>query len=175
MTTATSTVAFLATIPLLQSAIQVSGDGGLRLKLDVPESEMDAAVGLLTLRGQVLRVTVAPEKQATTGNGTDKDKLAEGRQRKPRWSATEKPSADGAPGESGQPSRRVAQRGADSQQALAGARPVGVSDDTPGHTARRADRATGAGGVVRCRQVHLRPDRRAAEAAVWSGLQQHDG
>lgn len=54
-------VMFEATIPALQSAITIAGDGGARLKLDVPESEMEAVARLLALRGQVLRVTVEVE------------------------------------------------------------------------------------------------------------------
>ena len=50
---------FLATIPPLQSAIQVhGGQDGMRVKLEIPESEMANAVGLLAMRGVVLRVTV---------------------------------------------------------------------------------------------------------------------
>jgi len=54
-------VTFLATFPLIQSAIKVSGDGGMRIQLDIPDDQMDAAVQLLALRGEVLRVTVQTE------------------------------------------------------------------------------------------------------------------
>jgi len=52
-------ITFLASIPPLQSAIQVHGGGdGMRIKLEIPETEMGNAVELLTMRGVVLRVTV---------------------------------------------------------------------------------------------------------------------
>jgi len=91
-------VTFLATIPLLQSAIQVSGDGGARIKLDVPDECMDAVVALMGMRGQVLRVTVELEKQMVS-NG--KPELETRRQRQPKWSTAEKPGVDGTAGESG--------------------------------------------------------------------------
>lgn len=56
-----SACTFRAIIPNLQSAIQVSGDGGWRVKLDIPASEEARALELLTLRGQVLVVSVKPE------------------------------------------------------------------------------------------------------------------
>ena len=58
----TTPCTFRAIIPNLQSAIQVAGDGGWRVKLDIAASEEANALELLTLRGQVLRVTVEVEK-----------------------------------------------------------------------------------------------------------------
>ena len=52
---------FLATLPSILSCIKVSGDGGARLQLDVPDSDMAEALKLLLWRGMVLRVTVEPE------------------------------------------------------------------------------------------------------------------
>lgn len=52
---------FLASFPNVQSAIRVAGDGGARITLDIPESEMPAIVRLVLLRGIVLRVSVEPE------------------------------------------------------------------------------------------------------------------
>ena len=50
---------FLASIPPLQSAIQIHGNkDGMRVKLEIPESEMANAIDLLTMRGVVLRVSV---------------------------------------------------------------------------------------------------------------------
>lgn len=51
-------VSFEATIPMLQSAISIAGDGGARVKIDIPENEMDAVMKLTAMRGEVLRVTV---------------------------------------------------------------------------------------------------------------------
>jgi len=53
-------VTFLASFPPIQSAIKV-GQDGMRLQLDVPESEMDIANAVLRLRGKVFRVTLEPE------------------------------------------------------------------------------------------------------------------
>lgn len=51
-------VSFLASIPSLQSALTIAGDGGGRLKLDVDDSQIDKLLKLLDWRGQLLRVTV---------------------------------------------------------------------------------------------------------------------
>jgi len=51
---------FLATIPSILSAIRMAGDGGMRIQLDIAESEMAEALKLLMWRQQVLRVTVEP-------------------------------------------------------------------------------------------------------------------
>ena len=53
-------ITFRAAFPAIQSAIKV-GDAGMRIQLDVPESEMAQAVRLITLRDVVLRVTVEAE------------------------------------------------------------------------------------------------------------------
>jgi hypothetical protein len=53
---------FLAAFPCIQSAIKVYGDKqGMRVQLDIPESEMAEALKLLMWREQVLRVVVRPE------------------------------------------------------------------------------------------------------------------
>jgi hypothetical protein len=54
---ASEPVTFLASFPPIQSAIKV-GDSGMRLQLDVPETEMANAVELLAMRNVVLKVTV---------------------------------------------------------------------------------------------------------------------
>lgn len=55
---------FLAAFPAIQSAIKVYGDKqGMRIQLDVPESEMGEALKLLMWRERVLRVTVGPEDE----------------------------------------------------------------------------------------------------------------
>lgn len=50
-------VTFLAAFPSILAAIKIGTDG-MRITLDVPESEMGQAVRLLTMRDTVLRVTV---------------------------------------------------------------------------------------------------------------------
>jgi hypothetical protein len=57
-------ITFRAAFPAIQSAIKV-GDAGMRIQLDVPESEMAQAVRLITLRDVVLRVTVEAENSGS--------------------------------------------------------------------------------------------------------------
>ena len=53
---------FRAAFPSIQTALKIHGDGcGMRIQLDVPESEMAEAVKLLAWRQCVLVVTVRPE------------------------------------------------------------------------------------------------------------------
>lgn len=49
---------FLATIPPIQTAIKVAGDGGARVQIDIPESEAEAIKAILDLRGGELIITV---------------------------------------------------------------------------------------------------------------------
>ena len=57
-------ITFLASFPPVQGAIRISGNGdGLRLQLDVPESEVPSAIRLLMLRDKAFRVTVEAEEQ----------------------------------------------------------------------------------------------------------------
>lgn len=54
-----NSITFLASFPPIGSAIKVSGDGGgMRLQLDVPETELVNAALLLAWRQKRLRVTV---------------------------------------------------------------------------------------------------------------------
>lgn len=54
-------IRFKATLPEIQSAVSIGGDGG-RVKVDLPESEMAALVQLAAYgRGKVLDVTVEVE------------------------------------------------------------------------------------------------------------------
>ena len=65
-----ATVTFLATISMLQSAIQIAGDGGCRIKLDVDDTGMDAVMALSGMRGQLLSVTVEVQQSQTDGKST---------------------------------------------------------------------------------------------------------
>lgn len=56
-------VRFRATFPNTQSAVRVHGGGGMRIQLDIPESEVPRAVELLAWRQKVLVVTVRPERE----------------------------------------------------------------------------------------------------------------
>ena len=55
-------ITFLASLPPIMSSIKV-GDDGMRIQLDIPESEMGNAVRLLTMRHMVLRVSIEPHEQ----------------------------------------------------------------------------------------------------------------
>lgn len=53
---------FTASLPPIQSAISVSGQGdGARIKLDIPQSEIAAIINLQLLAGQTFKVTIEPE------------------------------------------------------------------------------------------------------------------
>lgn len=55
-------ITFLASLPPIQSAISLDGQGdGARCKLDVPRSDIEAVLKLQGLAGQVFRVTVETE------------------------------------------------------------------------------------------------------------------
>lgn len=54
---------FTASLPPIQSAISVSGQGdGARIKLDIPQSELAAIINLQLLSGKVFKVTIEPEE-----------------------------------------------------------------------------------------------------------------
>jgi hypothetical protein len=64
---------FTASIAPLQSAIRIASDGGARVSLDIPESEMPAIVRLVLYRNVVLRVTIEEVQQGST-NGSAQTK-----------------------------------------------------------------------------------------------------
>ena len=51
-------ITFLAIIPSIQGAIKIAGDGGMRIMLDIPESEMYRALPIITMREGLLFVSV---------------------------------------------------------------------------------------------------------------------
>lgn len=64
-------ISFIASIAPLQSAIQITGDGnGVRLKLDIPETELLQSLSLLAMRQTAFRVTIEPIEN----DGTNKPK-----------------------------------------------------------------------------------------------------
>jgi hypothetical protein len=68
-------VTFSCSFPPIQSAIKISGNGdGMRIMIDIPESEMGEAVKLMLYRQVPLKVTVEPYEQekpeTTNGTGT---------------------------------------------------------------------------------------------------------
>lgn len=52
---------FRATLPMIQSAVKIGGDGSMRIQLDVPETEMPHALPVVGWRDRVLKVTIEPE------------------------------------------------------------------------------------------------------------------
>ncbi len=55
---------FIASLPPIQSAISVSGQGdGARIKLDIPQTELPAIINLQLLAGQTFKVTIEPEEE----------------------------------------------------------------------------------------------------------------
>ena len=76
---------FLATFPPILSSIKIHGMGeGMRVQLEIPESEMHEAVKLLQWRGMVIRVTVEPDCK-TVGNSNGLETRTE---RKSEWQTT---------------------------------------------------------------------------------------
>ena len=51
-------ITFIASLPNIQSAINIGGDGATRVKLDIPESELAEAVKLVLLKEQAFKVTI---------------------------------------------------------------------------------------------------------------------
>lgn len=55
---------FLASLPDIQSAIRIAGHrNGMRITLEIPQSEMAEAVKLQLWQERVLRVTIEPEAE----------------------------------------------------------------------------------------------------------------
>ena len=78
MTDDSPPITFTAAFPAIASAIIVSGDGnGLRLKLDVPETDLLAALHTLALRQTAFQVTITPldDDASSTIGGLKKPKF----------------------------------------------------------------------------------------------------
>lgn len=56
-------ISFIASLPPIQSAIQLNGLDGARIKLDVPENEMPEVMKLVLLKSKAFRVTITQEKE----------------------------------------------------------------------------------------------------------------
>lgn len=52
-------ITFTASFPEIQSAIKIDGSGGMRITLDIPESEMAEAIKLTLYRRVALTVIVS--------------------------------------------------------------------------------------------------------------------
>ena len=66
-------IEFIASLPDIQSAITIGGDGSTRVKFEIPESELAAAVKLVMIKGQAFRVTIETIKQEEFGVKIDDD------------------------------------------------------------------------------------------------------
>ncbi len=79
-------ITFIASFPAIQSAIIISGDGtGLRLKLDIPETDLLQALSILAMRQTAFKVTIEPiphEQKQTTSDGTPTVKRTTAKRRK---------------------------------------------------------------------------------------------
>ena len=56
-------IEFIASLPDIQSAITIGGDGATRVRLDIPETELANAVRLVLLKGQAFKVTIETIEQ----------------------------------------------------------------------------------------------------------------
>ena len=64
-------IEFIASLPDIQSAISIGGDGSTRLKIDIPESEIAEAVKLVMLKGQAFKINIETIKQEDWAVRTD--------------------------------------------------------------------------------------------------------
>ena len=63
---ALQSITFLASFPPIQSAIKIHGSGeGMRIQLEVPETEIPQVIPLLIWREQLLEVTIRIANDAT--------------------------------------------------------------------------------------------------------------
>ncbi len=62
-------IEFEATIPGTQTAIQVHGNGGMRIVLDIPENQVPEAIPIMTMTKHNLRVTIEKLPHETYGTG----------------------------------------------------------------------------------------------------------
>jgi len=52
-------IEFIASLPDILSAINIAGqDGNSRIKLDIPASEIEAILKLISMKGQAFKVTI---------------------------------------------------------------------------------------------------------------------
>jgi len=56
-------IEFIASLPDILSAINIAGvDGNSRIKLDIPASEIEAVMRLVSMKGQAFKVTIEEDK-----------------------------------------------------------------------------------------------------------------
>lgn len=54
-------VSFTASIPTIETAIKIHGDGAARLQMDIAENNLAGFLPALVMRGHVLKVTLEVE------------------------------------------------------------------------------------------------------------------
>ena len=72
------TLEFEATIPGTQTAIQVHGNGGMRIVLDIADNQVPEAIQIMTMTKHNLKVTIEKLPHETFGTGQPPKK-------KPPW------------------------------------------------------------------------------------------
>ena len=60
-------IEFIASLPDIQSAISIGGDGATRVKFDIPESDLAGAVKLVMLKGKAFTVKIETIEQEDFG------------------------------------------------------------------------------------------------------------
>ena len=60
-------IEFIASLPDIQSAISIGGDGATRVKFDIPESDLAGAVKLVMLKGKAFKVKIETIEQDDFG------------------------------------------------------------------------------------------------------------
>ena len=66
-------ITFIASLPDIQSAISIGGDGATRVKFDIPESDLAEAVKLVMLKGQAFKIKIETIEQEGWGVRIDGD------------------------------------------------------------------------------------------------------
>ena len=56
-----SPIEFICNLPHTNTAIQVHGQDGMRITLDIPTEQIPNALGAVTLQGKLIRVTMEEE------------------------------------------------------------------------------------------------------------------
>ena len=72
---------FLCSFPAIQTAIKIHGSGdGMRIQLEIPESEMEEAKKLFDWRQKVLAVAIEPVDEVADVESVDDDPQRERRE-----------------------------------------------------------------------------------------------
>ncbi len=84
---------FIASLPPIQSAINVSGQGdGARVKLDIPQSELEAILKLQLLSGQAFKIVVEVVQFVTAAGGRHVNRKGDAGRRREYWTLSQQKS-----------------------------------------------------------------------------------